>query len=390
MVKIKDIKKYEDYIIEKRRDFHQHPETGFLEFRTSKIVTDELIKFGFSIEEGIGVTGLVGTLVGNKSGKTIGLRADMDALNMQELNDVPYKSINDGVMHSCGHDTHTAMLLGAANYFSDHIEELNGTLKVIFQSAEEGPMPGGGSFVVDGGYIDSCDAVFGTHIKTSQYVGTIGIKSGPAMAAPDEFMVKVIGVGTHASAPDTGVDPILISSQIIQAFQNIISRNISPVDPAVISVCTFNSGTAFNILPESAEFTGTIRTLNPETRLFIFERMEAIVKHICEMNNASYEVEFIKAYPPLINDPKMSEFAKNVAIDLIGTENVEVLTVPSMGGEDFAYYLEKKPGAYLWLGGRPLDSKVLYNNHNPKFDIDESALLIGTGLHINLVREFLK
>ena len=390
MIKLQDIKQYEEYITKMRRDFHKHPETGFQEFRTSKIIKDELLKFGYTVEEGIGVTGLVGTLIGNNKGKTIGLRADIDALNMQELNDVPYKSVNDGIMHSCGHDTHTAMLLGAAKYFGEHKNELNGTLKVIFQSAEEGPMPGGGIFVVEGGYIDDCDAVFGMHIITRQYVGTIGIKSGPAMAAPDEFKVKVIGTGTHASAPHTGVDPILISSQIIQAFQNIISRNISPTDPAVISVCTISSGTAFNIQPESAEFSGTIRTLNPETRLYIFDQMEKIVKHITEMNNATYEVEFIKAYPPLINDPKMSEFAKNVAIEFVGKENVEVLTTPSMGGEDFAYYLEKKPGAYLWLGGRPKGSKEYYNNHNPKFDIDESSLLIGTGLHINIVKEFLK
>jgi len=390
MIKLQDLKQYEEYITTMRRDFHKHPETGFKEFRTSKIIKEELLKFGYTVEEGIGVTGIVGTLTGNSKGKTIGLRADMDALNMQELNDAPYKSLNDGVMHSCGHDTHTAMLLGAAKYFSEHKDELNGTLKVIFQSAEEGPMPGGGIFVVKGGYIDDCDAVFGMHIITSQYVGTVGIKSGPAMAAPDEFKVKVIGTGTHASAPHTGVDPILISSQIIQAFQNIISRNINPTDPAVISVCTISSGTAFNIQPESCEFTGTIRTLNPETRLYIFKRMEEIVKHITEMNNATYEVEFIKAYPPLINDPLMAEFVKNVAIEFVGIENVEILTTPSMGGEDFAYYLEKKPGAYLWLGGRPRDSIDYYNNHNPKFDIDESSLLIGTGLHINIVKEFLK
>lgn len=390
MIKLEELKEYEQYIIEKRRDFHKHPETGFQEFRTSAIVKEELLKFGFTIEECIGVTGLVGTLIGNKNGKTIGLRADMDALNMQELNDIPYKSIHEGVMHSCGHDTHTAMLLGAAKYMSEHKDKLNGTLKVIFQAAEEGPMPGGGSFVVEGGYIDKCDAVFGTHIITGQYAGTIGIKSGPAMAAPDEFLVKVIGTGTHASEPHTGVDPILISSQIIQAFQNIISRNTDPVDPAVISVCTIQSGTAFNILPESAEFSGTIRTLNPDTRSFIFKRMEEIIKHITLMNGATYEVEFIKAYPPLINNPKMADFAKKVAIELIGEENVEILTKPSMGGEDFAYYLEQKPGAFIWLGGRPIDSKEFYNNHNPKFDIDESSLLIGSALHINLVIEFLK
>lgn len=390
MIKIADLNDYKEYITLMRRDIHMHPELGFKEFRTSKLVKDELLKFGFTIEEGIGVTGLVGTLVGNNEGKTIGLRADIDALSMQELNDVPYKSINDGVMHSCGHDTHTAMLLGAAKYFGDHKDELNGTLKVVFQAAEEGPMPGGGSFVVQGGYIDKCDAVFGMHITTNQYSGTIGIKPGAAMAAPDKFTVKVIGTGTHACAPHTGVDPIVVSTQIIQAFQNIISRYIDPVDPVVISVCKFNAGTAFNIIPESADFAGTIRTLNPDTRISVFKQMEKIIKGITEMNGATYEVDFIKGYSPLVNDIKMSEFAKNIAVDLIGEENVEIQTEPSMGGEDFAYYLERRPGAFLWLGGRPRDSKNLYNNHNPKFDIDEDSLMVGTAMHINLVEEFLK
>ena len=389
MITLEDIKQYEPYIIDKRRDFHMHPEPGFKEFRTSKIIKEELTKFGYTIEDGIGVTGMVGTLVGNSNGKTVGLRADFDALYMQEENDVPYKSVNDGLMHSCGHDTHTAMLLGAAKYFSEHKDQLNGTLKVIFQSAEEGPMPGGGTFVVEGGYIDDCDAVFGQHILTRMVAGTVAIKPGPAMAAPDEFKITVIGTGTHASAPHTGEDPVLIASQIVVALQNIVSRNISPTDAAVISVCTINGGTAFNIIPEKVEMTGTIRTINPETRQHIFNRVEETVKHITEMNNSTYELELIEAYPPLINDVEMAHFFADTAKELIGKENVEIFTEPSMGGEDFSYYLQKKPGAYMWLGGRNKDQKTIYNNHNPKFDIDESSLLIGTGLHINIANNFL-
>ena len=204
MIKVNDIKQYEDYIIEKRRDIHMHPEPGFKEFRTSKMIKEELLKFGYSVEDGIGVTGLIGTIVGNKEGKTVLLRADIDALYMQEENDVPYKSLNDGLMHSCGHDTHTSMLLGAAKYFGDNKDKINGTLKLVFQSAEEGPMPGGGSFVVEGGHLDDCDAVFGLHITTKYKRGTIHMKKGPAMAAPDEFKIEVVGTGTHASAPQTG------------------------------------------------------------------------------------------------------------------------------------------------------------------------------------------
>lgn len=390
MIKLQDIKKYEDYIIEKRRDLHMHPEPGFKEFRTSKIIEEELIKFGYNVETGIGVTGVIGTIIGNKKGKTVLLRADIDALHMQEENDVPYKSQNEGLMHSCGHDTHTSMLLGAAKYFGENKHLINGTLKVVFQSAEEGPMPGGGSFVVKGGYLDDCDAVFGLHITTDYKKGTVYIKKGPAMAAPDEFSIDVVGTGTHASAPQTGNDPVVTASQIILALQNIISRNIEPTSPAVISVCTINGGSAFNILPEKVKLGGTIRTLNKDVRSKIFKRMEETVRHISEMNGCESDLEIIEAYPPLINDHKMSDFVIKVAEESIGKENVTLLDEPSMGGEDFSYYLEKKPGAFFWLGGRNPKLDTVYYNHNPKFDVDESSLLFGTMMHINIVTEFLK
>ena len=390
MVKLSDIKHYEEYIIEKRRDFHKHPETGFQEFRTSKVIKDELVKFGYDVIDSIGVTGMIGTLVGNKQGKTVLLRADIDALNMQEELTTDYKSVNDGVMHSCGHDTHTAMLLGTAKYFSEHKDELNGTLKLVFQAAEEGPMPGGGISFVKGGFLDDCDAVFGMHIVTRIESGHIAIKKGPAMAAPDEFKIKIIGTGTHASAPQTGVDPILVSAQVIQALQNIVSRQISPTDSAVISVCTINGGTAFNIIPEVVEMSGTIRTLNNTTRLDIFKRIDDVCKGICAMNNADYDLEIIKAYPPLINDPEMAQFVLDTAIEVLGEEYVEELTEPSMGGEDFSYFLETKPGAYMWLGAKKNNNDKVAYNHNPKFDPDESAFITGTLMHINVVKNFLK
>lgn len=388
MIKVADIKKYEDYVIKMRREFHMYPEVGFNEFRTSKRIQEELESMGYEVTTGIGVTGLVGVLVGNKEGKTIGLRADIDALSMQEENDTEYKSKHDGVMHSCGHDTHTAMLLGAAKYFSDHKEDLNGTLKVVFQSAEEGPMPGGGISVVKGGYIDDCDAVFGQHITTRDKLGTIVIKKGPAMASPDEFRVTITGVGTHASAPHTGIDPIIISSQLVQAFQTIISRNVSPVDSAVISVSTIHGGTAFNILPESVTMTGTIRTLSNETRKLIHDKMTAICKAHEEMHNCTIDLELIIAYPPVINDEVMSDFAINIGQELLGKENVIIAKEPSMGGEDFAYYLERKPGCFIWLGAGHHDDDPY--NHNPLFNPDEKAFLNGVALHINLVKEFLK
>jgi len=389
MITIKDVQQYEQYMIDFRRDFHMHPEPGFEEFRTSKIIKTELLKLGYSLVEGIGVTGILASLTGNPNGKTVLLRADIDALQMQEENDVPYKSVNDGFMHACGHDTHTAMLLGAAKYFSDHKNELNGTVKLAFQSAEEGPMPGGGSFMVNDGHIDDCDAVFGLHITTRDKKGDIVIKKGEAMAAPDEFTVTIIGTGTHASAPHTGHDPIIAATSIIQAFQTIISRQISPLDSAVISVCTINGGSAFNIIPDKVTFGGTIRTLNNDVRMDIFEKLEHTAKSIASMYHCAAKVDIIEAYPPLINDPDMCDFVMDIASEVVG-EKATWATVPSMGGEDFSYYLQRKPGAYFWLGGRNPKEDTIHYNHNPKFDVDESSFVIGLAMHVNIVTEFLK
>ncbi len=388
MIKLEDLKQYEAYIINMRRDIHKHPEPGFTETRTSSLIEQELRHFGFEVTTGIGVTGLIGVLKGSNQGKTICLRADIDALRMQEENESPYKSINEGVMHSCGHDTHTAMLLGACKYFSEHKDALKGTLKVVFQSAEEGPVPGGGISVVEGGHIDDCDGVFGLHITTRDRLGTIVIKKGPAMAAPDEFIINVIGIGTHASAPHTGNDAIIIASQLVTAFQTIISRNISPTDSAVITVSTIHGGTAFNIIPEAVKLTGTIRTINPETRQYIFKRMEEICSSYATMHHATVDLEIIPAYPPLINDYEMSDFIIDLGKQLLGEDNVVETLEPSMGGEDFAYYLQRKPGAFFWLGA--CKEGDCFYNHNPKFNPDESAFLVGTAMHINTVIEFLK
>ncbi len=365
-----------------------HPETGFEEVRTSNIIIEELTSFGFDVITNIGKTGVVGTLTGNNQGKTIGLRADMDALNMQEETNVSYASTHPGKMHSCGHDTHVAMLLGACKYFSENKDKINGTLKVFFQAAEEGPMPGGGIYMVKGGHLDDVDAVFGQHIVTRQKSGTIAVKKGEAMAAPDELRIEITGEGTHASAPQTGVDPILTTAQVIQALQTIVSRNISPVDSAVISITTIHGGTSFNIIPASVTLSGTIRTLNEEVRQYVFTRIKEVVNGICTVNGATAKIDIIEAYPPVINDDKMTDFAISVAKEFLGEEHVTELTKPSMGGEDFAYYLQKTPGSFLWLGAQQ-EGEPFYNNHNPKFDIDESALLKGVGLHINLVTSYL-
>ncbi len=388
MVTIHNVKKYEDYIINWRRDLHMHPEPGFKEVRTSLKIKEELEKLGCEVISGVGTTGIVATLKGNKPGKTILLRADIDALKMQEENDVPYKSVYEGYMHACGHDAHSAMLLGAVKYFSEH-QDFPGKIKFVFQAAEEGPMPGGGYYVVNDGHIDDVDAVFALHITTAYESGVFAIKKGPALAAPDEFRIKIIGKGTHASSPESGNDPIIASSAVISAIQTILSRKINPLSQAVITVSTIHGGTAFNIIPDVVEMSGTIRTLDKDIRKEIFLLLKKTVKDVSSAYGCIGETEIIEAYPPLINDEQMSDFALNIAKKIVGEENVLINKNPSMGGEDFAYYLEKKKGAFMWLGGRDKKTNEIYYNHSPKFDIDESALIIGTMYHINIAKTFL-
>jgi amidohydrolase len=389
MVQLEDLKAYEEYVIKKREDFHMHPETGFKEFRTAKIIEKELKTMGYNLVTKIAKTGIVATLDTHRPGKTILLRSDIDALQMQEENDVPYKSIYDGFMHACGHDAHIAMLLGAAKYFSEHTEKFKGKIKLVFQPAEEGPMPGGGLHIVNEGHIDDADAVFGIHITTSYEEGIVHIKKGEAMAAPDEFSVEINGIGTHASAPESGNDVILTAANMIQNIQTIISRNISPTDSAVISVSTIHGGTAFNILPDKVTFGGTIRTLNETVRKYIFERLNEVVKTTAELHNVSAKLLITEAYPPLINDPVQTDFVIDTVKASLGEDNVFIDDKPTMGGEDFAYYLQKKPGTFFWLGGRKKGQDEIYYNHNSKFDVASSSLLYGTMLHINLANAFL-
>jgi amidohydrolase len=389
MINYNDVLDLELYVVEKRRDFHAHPETGFKEFRTSGIVIEELKKFGYDIKSGIGVTGIVATLKGNKPGKTVALRADMDALTMDEENLVPYKSQTKGVMHACGHDAHTAMLLGAAKFFAANKDLLNGTLKLVFQSAEEGPFPGGGSFIVDSGELDDVDAVFGIHITTSIEVGKLEIKPGPYMAAPDEYIIEILGKGTHASAPHTGHDPVVTAAQLILAFQNIVSRELKPTTPAVISTTIVEAGSAFNVIPDKVIIKGTLRTLTEDVRVFCVKRLEEMTKSITELNKSDYTFEFIEGYPALINDEAMTKVLANTARDVLGAENVTIVDDPIMGGEDFAYYLQRKPGAFAFIGGANKEKGLVYYNHSPKFDIDEDALLKGVLIHINNVYNFL-
>lgn len=389
MFKVEEIRRFEQEIIDFRRDFHMHPELGFEEVRTSEIVANALQGWGLEVTRGIGKTGVIGILKGKEGGRTVALRADMDALPMQEENqNIPYKSKIDGKMHACGHDAHTAMLLGAAKVLSENREKVNGTIKFIFQPAEEGPAPGGGSYIVGSGALDDVDAAFAIHVGPSP-CGELGIHAREASAATDFFEIKVIGTGGHGSAPHMSVDPIVIAAQIVGNLQNIITRETDATESAVLSICSINGGEAFNVIPEVVTMTGTVRTLNEEVREKVFDRMASYVKGITMTYNADYEFNRGKGYPSLTNNEDIVQLVHEVGSEMLGKDKVTIFKKALMGGEDFAYYTQKVPGVIAWLGNMNSDKDIVGIPHNPKFDIDEDCLALGTCLHANFALKVL-
>ncbi|AMQ18100.1 M20 metallopeptidase family protein [Thermococcus peptonophilus] len=377
---ISEAKKIGDLIISWRRDFHMHPELGYEEERTSKIVEEHLREWGYSIKHvGTGIIADIG-----EGEKTIALRADMDALPIQEENDVPYKSRVPGKMHACGHDAHTAMLLGAAKIIAEHRDELNGRVRLIFQPAEEG---GNGAVkMIEGGALEGVNAIFGFHVWMDLPSGIIGIRDGPFLAGAGIFNGKIIGKGGHGASPHETVDPIPIAAETVLALQTIVSRNIEPIETGVVSVTSIHGGTAFNVIPEEVEFKGTFRFFRPEVGELIQLRMKEILEGITRAHRAKYELSIEELTPPTINAKEMTDFARKVA-EKYGLKYGEVK--PTMGAEDFAFYLQKVPGAFLALGIRNEEKGIIYPHHHPKFDVDEDVLYIGTAMEVVLAFEFL-
>ncbi|EHR78170.1 peptidase M20 [Thermococcus litoralis DSM 5473] len=381
---IKKAKELENYIIEKRRDFHMYPELKYEEERTSQIVTEELKKLGYEVIR-TAKTGVIGILRGSKEGKTVALRADMDALPVQEENDVPYKSRILGKMHACGHDAHVAMLLGAARILAEIKDNLNGTVKLIFQPAEEGGL--GAKKIVEEGHLDDVDAVFGIHVWAELPSGAIGIKSGPLLASADAFRVIIKGKGGHGAVPHLSIDPIAASVDLVNAYQKIISREIDPLQPAVISVTSIKAGTTFNVIPETAELLGTIRTFSEEVRNYIIERMEQITEEYSKGMRTEGKFELTMEYiPPTINDENLAKFAKDVLSDI----GKVVEPRPTMGAEDFAFYTTKSPGLFILLGIRNEEKGIIYPHHHPKFNVDEDVLWIGSAIYSLLAYKYLE
>ena len=372
-----------------RQDLHRIPEIGLEEFETSQYIKSKLSEFKIEFKEGYANTGIVARIKGSlgNSDRSIGLRADFDALPMPEKNDFDHKSTKEGMMHACGHDGHTSMLLGAAKYLSEN-NDFDGNVYLIFQPGEEG-FAGGEKMIKDGMFNDfKIDEVYALHNWPELPLGSIGVNSGPMMAAVDEFDIIVKGKGGHAAIPQLAIDPVVIASQIVLAVQTIVSRSTDPVDKALISITKISGGTACNVIDDSVKMGGTIRTFKPETRAFYEKKLNEISSGIAKANGADADVEFhlTNKYPPTINSKKESEFAASVAKKIFGESNVNTNIEPSMGGEDFSYLLEKKPGSYLYIGQGDENHKA--HLHTTKYDFNDNLLPIGVNFWVELVKEY--
>ncbi|MGB7659733.1 MAG: M20 aminoacylase family protein [Pseudolabrys sp.] len=373
-------------ITEWRRDLHMHPELQYDVHRTAGSVAEKLKAFGCDeVVTGLGRTGVVGVIRGKKgvSGKTIGLRADMDALPIEEANDLPYKSTVPGKMHACGHDGHTAMLLGAARYLTE-TRNFTGTAVVIFQPAEEGG--GGGKAMVDDGLMDrfGIEEVFGMHNYPGMPVGAFGIRPGPMMAAADALTIDIEGVGAHAARPHLGVDTVLVGAQIINALQSVVSRNVDPLKSAVVSICMFRAGNTDNVIPQTVQLRGTARSLAPEVRDLLEKRLPVVVESTATAYGAKAKLTYKRGYPVLVNHDKQTEFAASVAGQIAGQDKVDTGLPPMMGAEDFSFMLNARPGAFIWIG-----NGASAGLHHPSYNFNDEAIPFGTSYWVKLVERAL-
>ncbi len=386
--KIEEIK---PELIEIRRQIHENPELGNREFKTAALVAEKLRKYGIEYKDKIAHTGVVGILKGDNDGRVVAVRGDMDALPIQEQNDLPYISKVDGVMHACGHDVHTTVNLGTAIILSKMMEELNGTVKFIFQPAEEGsPERGGADLMIDEGVLENPapEVIFGLHTSTAMDPGYFGYVPGGALAAVDRFEIVVKGVGTHGAYPWTGKDPIVAAAHVITALQNIRSRMTDTRLPLVVTVGTIHGGTAFNIIPEEVKLVGTIRTHDMGLRDEVHEMIKQITEGICSGLGCTADVSVRKGGPVTYNNPELSAWSEQVLKNVFGENNV-FQDIPAMGGEDFAYYSQKIPGFFYWLGSGNREKGWTAFPHNPKFIIDEESIVKGVEAQVNLVLNFL-
>lgn len=378
-------KDYKDYVIGLRREFHMYPELSWEEVRTSGRVKEELTKMGIPFIS-VAKTGVVATIKGNKEGKTVALRADMDALQVNELNDVPYCSKNLGVMHACGHDGHTSMLLGAAKILNKMKDEIKGTVKLFFQPAEE--LADGAAKMIEANCMEGVDNIFGIHLWSNLEIGKISVEEGPRMAATDIFKICVKGKGGHGSLPHQGVDAVVAAAAIVNNIQSIVSREMNPFESVVVSIGKFISGTRFNVISNEAILEGTTRYFNPEIKDQMPEAIKRIIENTAKSYRAKAELEYTFATPVTINDPESSMVAMKAIKRLYGKEKIASMEKVT-GGEDFAMFLGKVPGAIAFVGVGNEAKDAIYPQHHERFNMDEDALEIGTALYAQYAIEFL-
>jgi len=378
-------------LVKLRRELHQYPELAFNEFKTSGKVARELRRLGIKVTTGIAKTGVVGLLEVGKKRKTVALRADMDALPVTELTDLPYRSKNEGTKHACGHDVHITCVIGAAVILSKLKDKLNGNVKFIFQPSEE-VLPGGAKPMIEAGVLQNppVSGIFGLHCDSAIPVGKMGVREGPTMAQADAFDITIQGKGGHGARPQDGVDAIVVASQVIQALQTIPSRKINPLEPVVISVGKIQGGSARNIICDRVILKGTARSLNKQVARKIPGLLKEIISGITRSAGASFKLDYHTGYPVLINHPQATDLARHTIARLFGKRAVFEIGKPVMGGEDFAYFLQKIPGTFLRLGIRNPDKDAIYPWHHPRFTVDEDAIKMGASVLTGVVFEFLE
>ncbi|MBD1928407.1 amidohydrolase [Trichocoleus sp. FACHB-90] len=384
----REIQELQPTIVELRRRLHQKPELGFREHLTAELISQKLQEWGIEHQTGIAQTGIVATIHGDKPGKVLAIRADMDALPIQEQNDVPYRSQHDGVMHACGHDGHTAIALSVAFYLSQHRQDFTGTVKIIFQPAEEGP--GGAVPMIEAGVLQNpqVDAIVGLHLWNNLPLGTVGVRNGALMAATESFRCTIQGKGGHGAIPQQTVDSILVAAHIVTALQTIVARNVSPLESAVVTVGEIHAGTAVNVIADTAYLSGTVRYFNPALGELIPQRLEQVIAGVCQSHGATYKLDYQRHYPAVINDATIAELVRSVAEGVIETPLGIVPECQTMGGEDMSFFLQAVPGCYFFLGSANPDKDLAYPHHHPRFNFDETALGMGVEIFVRCVEKF--
>ncbi|WP_069130540.1 M20 metallopeptidase family protein [Rhodohalobacter halophilus] len=382
----KKAEEYFDYMVSVRRHLHKNPEVSYKEYDTTEFILNELKQMGIETHRPL-ETGCIGVIEGKPADRVIALRADIDALAMDEDGEAKheFKSVRPGAAHCCGHDAHTANMLGAAKILMDLKDHISGKVVLIFQPGEE-KLPGGGRLMMESGFLQKqgVQKVFGLHMNPNYEVGKIATKTGPLMARPDEVEIEIYGKGGHAASPHETIDPIVLAAQVITQFQTIVSRNINPTEPAVVTIGKINAGSTYNVIPEKVKMLGTVRTFSRDTAMLIKARMEAILKGVVEGAGGRFDFRFNEGYPAIDNEETCTQKVMETAKELFGEDQLIELDTPIMGGEDFAFYQQEFPGAFYFLGSRSEEADSGWSWHHPKYNIDERAFLTGAALMAGL------